>query len=327
MIRTLYRHPSGTVMDLAATQLAEGIKDNRATLWIDMLEPTQEEYEWVLTQLFHFHPLAVEDAIRDSHVPKVDDYSSYLFLVAHTIRLGDQKMDLDTHELDIFLGNNYLITMHEIPMTSIDKLWDPAHHDERGLVRGAAMLLYELLDRQVDTYTPLIDQFEERLETLGDQIFHTNSLHAPELALIEEILTAKSTALRLRRILGPQRDLLNRLSRDDYAVVPARTRIYFRDVYDHLLRVADLTDSMRDLASSTMETHLTLVNNRMNEVVKVLTMISTIFIPLSFIAGVYGMNFKYMPELDLTWTYPLIWVVFLSVGGSMLWMFRRRGWF
>lgn len=326
MIRTLYRHPSGTVMDLAADQLAEGIKDNRATLWIDMLNPTQEEYELILTQIFHFHPLAVEDAIRDSHVPKVDDYNSYLFVVAHTIHLGDERMDLDTHELDIFLGQNYLITMHNVTMTNIDRLWEPAHHDERGLARGAAMLLYELLDRQVDTYTPLIDQFEDRLETLGDQIFHTNSTQGPELALIEEILTAKSTALRLRRILGPQRDLLSRLARDDYAVIPARTRIYFRDVYDHLLRVADLADSMRDLASSTMETHLTLVNNRMNEVMKVLTMISTIFIPLSFLAGVYGMNFDFMPELNQPWTYPALWGIFLTIGGGMLWMFRRRGW-
>ena len=326
MIRTLYRHASGTVMDLAADQLAEAIKDNRATLWIDMIDPTQAEYELVLTQLFHFHPLAVEDAIRDSHVPKVDDYSSYLFLVAHTIHLGDERMDLDTHELDMFLGQNYLITIHEVTMTNIDRLWDPAHHDDRGLARGAAMLLYELLDRQVDTYTPLIDQFEDRLETLGDQIFHTNSLQAPELALIEEILTAKSTALRLRRILGPQRDLLNRLARDDYAVIPARTRIYFRDVYDHLLRVADLADSMRDLASSTMETHLTLVNNRMNQVMKVLTIISTIFIPLSFLAGVYGMNFAFMPELNQPWTYPALWGVFLTIGGGMLYMFRRRGW-
>ncbi len=326
MIRTLYRHPSGTVMDLAADQLAEGIKDNRATLWIDMLNPTQEEYELVLTQLFHFHPLAVEDAIRDSHVPKVDDYNSYLFVVAHTIHLGDERMDLDTHELDMFLGQNYLITMHDVTMSNIDRLWDPTYHDERGLARGSAMLLYELLDRQVDTYTPLIDQFEERLETLGDQIFHSNSTRGPEQELIEAILTAKSTALRLRRILGPQRDLLNRLARDDYAVIPARTRIYFRDIYDHLLRVADLADSMRDLASSTMETHLTLVNNRMNEVMKVLTIISTIFIPLSFLAGVYGMNFAFMPELNQPWTYPALWMIFLAIGGGMLYMFRRRGW-
>jgi len=159
MIRTLYRHPSGTVMSLTADQLADGIKDAQAAIWIDMLAPTPEEFDLVLTQLFHFHPLAVEDAIQDSHVPKVDDYTSYLFLVAHTIRLGDEKMDLDTYELDMFLGGNYLITMHEIPMTSIDRLWDPTYHDERGLARGAAMLLYELLDRQVDTYTPLIDQF------------------------------------------------------------------------------------------------------------------------------------------------------------------------
>jgi magnesium transporter len=326
MIRTLFLHSSGTVMELADTQLADAIKDSQAKLWIDMLDPTLDEYHLVLNDLFRFHPLAVEDAIQDSHVPKLDDYRNYLFLVAHTIHLGDEKMDLDTHELDVFLGNNYLITMHDVPMKSIDRLWEPTHHQERGLGRGPAMLLYELLDRQVDTYTPLLDQFENRLENLGDLIFQSNLAHGPEQQLLDEILTAKSTALRMRRILGPQRDLLNRLAREDYNVIPARSRIYFRDVYDHVVRTADLADSMRDLASSTMDTHLTLVNNRMNEIMKVLTIISTIFIPLSFLAGVYGMNFVFMPELNQPWTYPLLWVVFLGIGGGMLWMFRRRGW-
>jgi magnesium transporter len=133
--------------------------------------------------------------------------------------------------------------------------------------------------------------------------------------------------LRLQRILAPQRELLGRLSVGEYRVVPPHVRMYYRDVYDHLARLANLADSMRDLASSTVETHLALMNNRMNEVMKVLTMVSTIFIPLSFIAGVYGMNFEFMPELSFWWFYPLVWGLFVGISSSMLWVFHKRKWF
>jgi hypothetical protein len=146
------------------------------------------------------------------------------------------------------------------------------------MARGPAMMLYELLDRQVDNYIPLIDKFEERLEQLGDDIFHVKR---QEREMLNELLTAKSSALRLGRMLAPQRELVSRLSVGEYPVVPQTVRIYYRDVYDHMARLTNLAESMRDLATSTIETHLALVNNRMNEVMKVLTMISTIFIPLS----------------------------------------------
>ncbi len=327
MIRTLYRHRSGTIlMDLAKDQLASAIRDNQARIWIDLMAPTAEESDWVLRQLYHFHPLAVEDAINDSHVPKVDDYGNYLYLVFHTVTLGDERMDIHTDEVDVFLGANFLITLHDQPRTSIDRLWVPENHQQNGLSRGPAFLLYELLDRQIDTYTPLIDRFEEQLELLGDQIFRTQPKRQEEERLLNDILTAKSSALRLTRILTPQRELLYKLSHNNYSIIPAEARIYFQDAYDHLARLSDLANSMRDLSGSTIETHFALVNNRINETMKVLTMISTIFIPLSFIAGVYGMNFTFMPEIDEPWAYPLVWLSFLLVGGSMIYFFRRRGW-
>lgn len=327
MIRTLYRHRSGTILtDLAPEQLASAIRDNQARLWIDLMAPTAEESDLVLRQLYHFHPLAVEDAISDSHVPKVDDYGNYLYLVFHTVTLGDEQMDIHTDEVDVFLGANFLITLHDQPRTSIDRLWTPEQHQQNGLSRGPAFLLYELLDRQIDSYTPLIDRFEEQLELLGDQIFRTQPKRQEEERILNDILTAKSSALRLTRILTPQRELLYKLSHNNYSIVPADARIYFQDAYDHLARLSDLANSMRDLSGSTIETHFALVNNRINETMKVLTMISTIFIPLSFIAGVYGMNFTFMPEIDEPWAYPLVWLSFLAVGGSMVYFFRRRGW-
>jgi len=327
MIRILYRHRSGTIVtDLAPNQLASAIRDSQARVWIDMLTPTAEESEMVLVQLYHFHPLAIEDAINDVHVPKVDDYSSYLYMVFHTVGLGDERMDVHTDEIDVFLGANYLITLHDEPRSSIEALWQTERHQQNGLARGPAFLLYELIDRQVDSYIPLIDRFEEQLELLGDQIFRNNQRRNEEEKLLNDILTAKSSSLRLGRILTPQRELLYKLSHNNYGVIPAEMRIYFQDSHDHLARLTDLALSMRDLSSSTIETHFALVNNRINETMKVLTMISTIFIPLSFVAGVYGMNFDFMPELNQPWAYPLVWLSFLVIGGSMVYFFRRRGW-
>ncbi|HQY93005.1 magnesium/cobalt transporter CorA [Caldilinea sp.] len=324
MIRIICRDAVGNVgVDVPVTELPHLLADKDTQLWVDMQGASNGDYERVLAQVFHFHPLAIEDALRDTHLPKLDDYASYLYLVFHTVNLGDEPMDMDTEEVDVFLGVNFLVTIHEAERRSINRCWNAEHHAEVGLARGPAMLLYELLDSQIDNYIPLIDAFEAQLEKLGDDIFHSNEA---ERDMLNRLLTAKSSALRLQRILTPQRELLGRLSTGEYRVVPTQVRMYYRDVYDHLARLANLSDSMRDLASSTIETHLALVNNRMNEVMKVLTMVSTIFIPLSFIAGVYGMNFHFMPELDVWWAYPLVWAVFISIAITMLIIFRRRKW-
>lgn len=325
MIRVLYRHrTTGIIDEIEPERLPAALQDKMLNLWVDMLDPTAEESAFVFEKAFHFHPLAIEDAVNDTHIPKLDDYGSYLFLVFHTVKLGSEPMDLDTFEVDVFLGPNYLITRHDDVRQTIEQCWNHDFHVNNGLARGPAFLLYQLLDKQIDGYIPIIDQFEQQLELLGDQLFRNGS--SEHTVQLNDILTAKSSALRLRRILIPQRELLNRLATSDYTVVPSDMRIYFRDVYDHLFRLSDLADGMRDLSGSTIETHLALVNNKMNEIVKLLTMISTIFIPLSFIAGVYGMNFEFMPELHWRYGYLMVWAIFLIVGGSLLYWFRRKKW-
>lgn len=325
MIRVLYRHRSGAIVDnLSEDQLASAVKDPSARLWIDLLAPTVEEQRLILEKLFRFHPLAVEDAMTEIHLPKLDDYGGYLYLVIHTIRLGEERMDIHTHEIDLFLGPNYLITLHDTPSATIDRLWNPSYHQEKGLARGPVLLLYELLDKQLDGYIPLLDQFEARVEELGDLIFLQRRID--ENALLNDILTAKSSALRVRRILLPQREVLEHLAHDDLSVIPADSRIYFQDLYDHIQRLADLADSMRELVNGVMTIHLTLSSNRLNEIMKLLTIISTIFIPLTFVAGVYGMNFDYMPELRWRYGYFATWVVFLAIAAGMLAWFRHRRW-
>jgi magnesium transporter len=324
MIRSVYRHRSGTVvMDLPPDQLAKAVRESGARLWIDLTNPTEQESHRVLTELYQIHPLAVEDAVKDSHLPKLDDYGGYLYLVFHTLVQGDELMDIHTEELDVLLGPNFLITMHEHPRPSIELLCQPDHHDESGLAQGPAFLLYQLLSRQVDGYIPLLDQFEERLEALGDHIFLKRNTQGD--ALLNDILTAQSSALRVRRVLQPQSDLLYRLAHHEYSVIPAEVRIYFQDLYDDVARLSGLSESMRDLARSTIDTYQALTNNRLGDVMRMLTIISTIFMPLSFLAGVYGMNIP-LPGQSQSWFFAFTVLVFLLVAGSMIWYFRRNRW-
>jgi magnesium transporter len=325
MSRVLYRHRSGALVDdLPIAQVPSALKDPLARIWIDLECPNEQDQRWVLSELFHFHPLAVEDVIHEIHVPKLDDYGGYLYLVFHSMTVGDEPMDIHTKEIDIFVGQNYLITIHELTSTTINKMWNKEYHKERGLARGIALLLYEMLDSQVDEYLTLLEHFETRVEELGDVVFHIRSVD--ENALLNEILTAKSSALRVRRILVPQREVFEHLAHDDLSAIPSESRIYFQDLYDHIVRFADLAESMRDLVQSTMTTHLTISSNRLNEVMKVLTIISTIFMPLSFVAGIYGMNFKYMPELNWPLGYPMVWIIFILIAVAMILFFRRRRW-
>lgn len=324
MLRILYRHRTDTIIaNFPVEQLESAVRDPQSRVWVDMEAPSDEETNLVLHKIFHFHPLAIDDAISDINIPKLDNYGHYLYLVVHTFRLGEEKMDIDTHEIDIFLGANYLITIHDTPSESYNRLWDEGYHREQGLARGPAMLLYELLDKQMDSYIPLIEEFEDRVETLGDIIFAGRQ---NDNALLNEILTAKTSALRLRRVIMPQREVLNDLAHAPLNVVPAEARLYFEDVHDHSVRLADLLESMRELITGTIAIHLTVVNNRLNEVMKVLTIISTIFMPLSFLASVWGMNFIYMPGLEWRWSFAVITAIFIAISAVMLYWFRQRRW-
>ncbi|RME65064.1 MAG: magnesium and cobalt transport protein CorA [Caldilineae bacterium] len=328
MVRILYRHASGTVVrDLPVEQLAAALREPNAVLWVDLHAPSPEDQRRVLEQAFAFHPLAIEDAITSFLVPKINDYRRYLYIVFHTIYEATSPMDIRSSELDVFLGPNYLVTIHEREMQSIDTLWSqPDSQMAAFLGQGPAQILYTILDRQVDRFERLLDNFEANLERLGDIIFQNHSDADAEENLLDDLLTAQSSTLRLARVLQPQRDLLLRLSQTDYSVIPGSARVYFADIYDHLVRMVSLVQAMRELTRSTIDIYMALSNNRMNEIMKVLTIISTTFLPLGFLAGVYGMNFRFMPELEWPWMYPLIWVVFLAIAGAMLIMFRRRKW-
>ncbi len=327
MIHSLYFTPDGHLQtDLPPAEYAAVLADKTAYLWVDFDDEAPEAEEAILRETFGFHPLAVDDALRESHVPKVDDWSDYLYIVVHAIAFDPREMgDLDTKELDVFLGRNYLVTHRTTQIGAIERVWQICQHDERIWRNGVDFLFSKLADELVASYMPVVEIMDDEIERLEDVVFEDEASEA-----LEDIFGLKRAAVTLRRIIGPQRETINKLARDEYAVIDARTRIYFRDVYDHLVRMHDITESVRDLVSSTLDSYLSVVNNRMNEVMKTLTIITTLFMPLSFLTGFFGMNF-FTAHADLpTWTsqpaFVLILLVSLVTPLVMFFWMRRRGW-
>jgi magnesium transporter len=279
-----------------------------------------------LRQGFGFHPLAVDDALQESHVPRVDDWDTYLYIVLHAVTLdGADQLALDTLELDVFLGSNYLVTHRTRHMAAVDRLWTACQRDERHLKEGGAHLLYALADELVADYMPVVEGLDEAIDQVEDQIFSTATP-----SLLEQIFALKRALVHLRRIIAPQREVLNKLARGDYATISAKDRVFFRDVYDHLVRLHDITESLRELVSSALDTYLSVVSNRMNDVMKTLTLITTLFMPMSFLAGFFGMNFFQAAAPFEAWTGRvafglMIAAMILLPLGMFLWI-RRRAW-
>ncbi len=293
---------------------------------VDFEGTPPEEYEPLLREVFHFHPLAVDDALQESHVPKIDDWGSFLYIVLHSVTFDQQSHEeIATWELDVFLGANFMVTHHDHPIAAIERTWNACHRDERHLKNGADHLLYRLADEVVASYMPVVEEMDDEIDQIEDHLFNQ-----PRPEIIEHVFALKRAALQLRRIIGPQREVLNKLARDDYAVIDSRARVYFRDVYDHLVRLHDITESLRDLISGTLETYLSVINNRMNDIMKTLTIITTLFMPISFLAGFFGMNF-FAPGTPLPgWTSmpAFIFTIVLTLAfpaGMFYWM-HRRGW-
>ncbi len=328
MIRSLYRTRDGHLQtDIGPDALAAAWQDTEGLLWLDLADEPPETCRPILLETFGFHPLAVDDALEEAHVPKLDDWGQYLYLVLHAVTFedGPDGSYMDTLELDVFLGRNYLVSHHVQPIAGVDRVWAACQRDERHLKRSAAYLLYKLADELVADYMPTVEEMDAVIDHIEDQVF---SNPAPDV--LERLFTLKRALLHLRRIIMPQREVLNKLARDDYAGIAAEHRMFFRDVYDHLVRLYDITESMRDLVSGALDTYLSVVNNRMNEIMKTLTIITTLFMPLSFLTGFFGMNFFGLtPELG-TWTsWPAflltLAVIALTPLGMYLWM-RRRAW-
>ena len=298
--------------------------DPETTIWLDLQEPTEVESR-VLSEVFHFHPLAIEDTLQDYGHPKLDTFEDHVFIIVHGIdfsRLNLEKnLDVFTLELDMFLGDRYIVTHHGDPtMRSVADLHkdvgEPGHRPWTSV-----RILHRLLDRLVDNYLPVMDGIGAKLEILEDQI-----IHKPEPDLLEKVLEAKKSIQRIRRMTAHQRLILESLARGHLELIPRESLAFFRDIYDHFVRVADLAEAYREGAQSAVEAYLSMSANRTNEIMKSLTQISTVMLPLTFIAGIYGMNFDVMPELHWVLGYPFALSLMALTAAAILFWFRRRHW-
>lgn len=308
---------SSTVADLP-----ELLKDTNAVIWVDMEAPTEAD-ERVLLDIFNFHPLTVEDCRENRHYPKVEEFDGYLYFIVHGVRADTSPERFNTIELDGFLGTNYVITYHHDMFRSINNVKQLLRTTPLACQRGTPFLLHQILDQVVDFYSPVLDDFDNRIDKLEDDIF---TLERPNKEILSEIMDLKRSVLRLRRISGKQMDILHRMSRGEFLLISDEMRPFYRDVCDHLVRVVDLAENYRDLISGSLEAYLSVVSNRLNEIMKVLTIFSAVMLPLTFIAGIYGMNFEHMPELHSRYGYYAAWALMIMVAVGMLLFFRRRGW-
>jgi len=304
--------------------MTQALANPNGLLWVSIENIAAAEERLILEHIFHFHPLAVEDALSDGfQTPKVDDFGDYIFLVMYGLPITGPLEFEHTQELNIFLGPNYLVTVTHIDcMPAIDKVWERLARDDRLITNGSDFLCHAILDHMVDDFFPLVDHMDNEIETIEDAI-----LANPRPETLARALELKHEIVFLRRIISPQREIINRLSRDNFPMIDRHSRIYFRDVYDHLVRVQDLSESLREVISSVLDIYLNSTSLRLNEVMKALTVVSTIFLPLTFVAGVYGMNFEDMPEISWRWGYLFVWIIFALIFAGMLAYFRKKKWF
>lgn len=317
-----YLAPDGQLTDQLSPEQIKSILDGgEGLLWVDF-EGVTEDDAGILSNVFGFHPLAVADCVSTNiHPPKIDDFDSYLFVIVHGINYHIESEALETAELTLFLGTNYVVTSHDVPMKSISSVVEQVRRDGRPMRRGADFLAHDIIDLLVDNIMPAIDEMDEQSIAI-----EAEALEEPRRGTLVSIMQLKRDILALTRIILPQREIVNSLSRGEYDLIGERARIYYRNIYDHLVRIEMLTMDLRDILESALNTYLSSVSNRMNEVMKMLTLIATIFIPLTFIAGVYGMNFINMPELEWRYGYFSILIVMAVIGISLVVYFRRRRW-
>ena len=327
MIRALFYLPGSPLRtDVIPEQFSKLLRNRKGLLWVDFVGEPPEIAEPIL-QDFNFHPLAIDDALQETHIPKLDDWNDYLYIVLNYMHTKSAGEDWETEidELDVFLGPNYVVTHHDHPIPSLDATWTSCQRDPRNAQEGSDHLLYKIVDNIVADYMPIVEKIDEAIDQIEDEVFDR-----PHPRTLERLFALKRILLSMRRILLPQREVLNKLARDDFAVIDPHDRIFFRDIYDHIVRLHDLNESLRDLVSGALDTYLSVMNNRMNEVMKTLTIITTVFMPISFITGFFGMNF-FEPVANLVgWTAREAFYVMLAITAitpltMLIWM-RRQTW-
>lgn len=318
MLRFLGYHPKTGITDTFDPAGFDPRADKERVFWLDMEAPTAQEIG-LLESVFAFHPLAVADCRDGRHQARVTDFGDHLFITLHAVSPAGHY---PPRELNVFLAANFLVSVHQEPLDCITDLHRECRRVPDLLAQGPGLLFYELSDAVATGYFDLFDRLDEEIAALEELIFAR-----PGRRAVNTIFALRRRLIGLRRHLGPQRDIFGSLARrEDLAWLPASHRVYLGEVFEQYVRLTDQLATFHDLTGNVLEAYLSLASNRLNEVVKVLTVITTIMMPLSLIAGIYGMNFRYMPEL--TWRYGYYYSLGLmaAVGAGMLYYFHRKGW-
>lgn len=325
-----YCEATATRSKLVNAQEVAAYLDTESVSWVDMLGLGNKETWRQMGQIFNLHLMTQEDVVNVPQRPKVVDYEDHILIIAWMVIIKPNSYNFHKEQVSLILGKHYLLTVQEeADYDCFDPVRDRIRKGQ-GIIRkhGADYLAYTLLDSIIDGFFPVLEVYGELIEELEDEV-----VVKPTRKTLEKIYKIRRELLTLRRAIWPQRDAINALIRDSSDLISPEVRIYLRDCYDHTVQVMDMVESYRELASGLMDVYLSSVGNKMNEIMKLLTVISSIFIPLTFVVGVYGMNFNTeksplnMPELNWYFGYPLCWALMVTIASSLVYFFWRRGWF
>lgn len=314
-------------------QAIEGIADFDALfadpeviLWIDMTNPTDEE-SFILTNDFHFHPLAIEDVIEEEDAitelgrSKIDDYRDYLYVEFQIADYISFEKGIDLQEIHIFLTKNTVVTVHDTNHKVFTHLHNRALRDERLMSRGADFLLHNIIDTMVDNYNSVLKFFEKSVDDIEKAV-----LTEPDAETVKTIFTLRRDIYELKRVALPQREILGQINRGQFSMISERAAFYFNDVHDHLTRIIELSESHRDMLISALEVYFSHVSTKTNEIIKVLTIFTVILMPPTFLVGLWGMNFRFMPELEWKFGYLVFWVIIVLITVIMIFFFKKKKW-
>jgi magnesium transporter len=322
--RSLFVATDGTIQKhLEVKELAAAQRDGSGTLWVDVDSSSRQQLA-LLEKVFSFHPLSIEDVLNPASRPKVEQYDGYLFVTLRAVRFCDETndpYDLEFTNLYFFLGTNFLVTVHAGVSANVDSMHDVISRSPDVLTRGAARLAHHIMDSAIDAFFPVLERVDEFLDSLEERVFATF-----DEAALRDIFAVKRLVLSLRRFISPQREIFNVLTNRPSPLLPPEVQLYYRDVYDHMLRINDSLDTYRDLLSSTMESYLSQVSNRLNLVTKGLTVVATLSVPFVVVSGMWGMNFDRIPLAHSYWGFEIMVIAQLALGAGLIALLKWRKW-
>ncbi len=317
-----YSQAKITEKEIKSVEELSSFKSSSSVSWINVNGIHDIDLIDRIGKAFDLHPLVLEDIVNTNQRPKIEDFDEYLFIVLKMIFYQEKTSEVVIEQVSIVLGKNFVLSFQEREGDVFDGVRQRIRNGKGKIKKsGSDYLAYALIDAVVDSYFSILEAIGEKIELLEEKVMKN-----PSPKELNTIYRLKHDLIFLRKSVWPLREVISGMQREESKLITKHTLLFLRDVYDHTIQVIDTVETYRDMVSGMMDIYLSSISNKMNEVMKVLTIIATIFIPLTFIAGIYGMNFKYMPELEIPWAYPLLWIIMLSIGITMFLFFRKKKW-